>query len=214
MKHLVFHFDVISPFAYLAFEHLPQALLGLGYQVEYRPLLFAALLQHHRQLGPAEIASKREWTYRHVLWQARTHGIPLQLPARHPFNPLPLLRLALACGQGGAVNRYVAETVLRHVWLGGADANDPQRLASLRDEIAPGRDPDSEDVKGELRTNTEAALSRGVFGVPTYEVDGHRLWGFDALGMLRACVEGDPWFESDEWRNAARRPGLQRKPFG
>jgi 2-hydroxychromene-2-carboxylate isomerase len=211
MKRIVFHFDVISPFAYLAFEHLPQALLGLSYEVEYRPLLFAALLHQHGQLGPAEIASKREWTYRHVLWQARTHGIPLQMPARHPFNPLPLLRLALACGKEGAVNRYVAESVLRHVWQGGVDAADTERFAALRDLLAPARDPDSEDVKGELRSNTESALSRGVFGVPSYEVDGHVLWGFDALGMLRACVEGDAWFASDEWRDAAQRPGLQRK---
>ena len=74
---------------------LPEALVGISHRVSYRPVLFAALLKHHGQLGPAEIAPKRDWTYRQVLWLAHTLGVELQLPARHPFNPLALLRLAL-----------------------------------------------------------------------------------------------------------------------
>ena len=93
MKPIVFWFDPISPFAYLAFEHLPQALAGCTYAVEYRPLLFAGLLKHWGQKGPAEIPPKRAWTYRHIAWLAHQHGIALQMPAVHPFNPLPLLRL-------------------------------------------------------------------------------------------------------------------------
>ena len=127
MKHITFHFDVVSPYAYLAFEKLPQALQGLSYEVAYRPVLFAGFLKHHGQLGPAEIAPKRDWTYRQVLWLANAHGIPLQMPAGHPFNPLPLLRLALACGAGPQPNRYICETVFRHLWRGGADASAPER---------------------------------------------------------------------------------------
>ncbi|MEO7129457.1 MAG: DsbA family protein, partial [Rhodoferax sp.] len=131
MKHITFHLDFISPYAYLAFEHLPAALLGLSYSVTYRPILFAALLKHHGQLGPAEITPKRDWTYRQVLWLARQHGIEMQLPASHPFNPLALLRLAVACDAQGTPNRYVCETVFRHVWRGGLEAGDPQRLQAL-----------------------------------------------------------------------------------
>src|SRR5688500_19491315 len=98
MKRITFWLDFISPYAYLAFEHLPQALEGLSYEVEYRPVLFAGLLKHHGQLGPAEIPGKREWTYRQVLWHAHAHGIPMQMRAVHPFDPLRLLRPALAHG--------------------------------------------------------------------------------------------------------------------
>src|SRR5205085_5041919 len=97
MKHLTFYFDPISPFAYLAFEQLPQALDGLSVSVDYQPVLFAAMLGHWGQKGPAEIEPKRAWTFRHVAWLAHSAGIALQSPARHPFNPLPLLRLAVAC---------------------------------------------------------------------------------------------------------------------
>jgi 2-hydroxychromene-2-carboxylate isomerase len=111
MKRIDFYLDFISPYAYLAFEQLPQALQGLSYQVRYRPILFAGLLKHHGQLGPAEIAPKRDWTYRQVAWLAAQQGVELQLPAAHPFNPLGLLRLAWACASQGAPNRYVVETI-------------------------------------------------------------------------------------------------------
>jgi 2-hydroxychromene-2-carboxylate isomerase len=206
MKRITFFLDFISPYAYLAFEHLPQALAGLSYEVEYRPVLFAAFLKHHGQLGPAEIAPKRDWTYRQVAWLAHAHGIPLELPAAHPFNPLGLLRLALACGHDGAVNRYVAETVFRHAWRGGADAADPQRLERLRAQLAPARDAAADAVKAELKARTEAAIARGLFGVPTLAVDDKLFWGFDSLPMLRAWMEGDPWFASGAWEQAATLP--------
>ena len=60
MKQIVFHLDFISPYAYLAFEHLPQALEGLSCHVVYRPVLLGALLKHHGQLGPAEVPAKRD----------------------------------------------------------------------------------------------------------------------------------------------------------
>lgn len=211
MKQITFFLDFISPYAYLAFEHMPQALQGLSYAVEYRPVLFAGLLKQHGQLGPAEIAPKRDWTYRQVLWQAHRHGIAMQMPARHPFNPLPLLRLAAACGQDGSANRYVCETIFRHVWRGGADAADAKRLQELVALLKPARDLAGEDVKAQVKANTDQAIARGVFGVPTYAVDDKLFWGFDALPMLRAWLEGDAWFAGGDWEAAARvGPGIVR----
>ena len=206
MKHITFWFDFISPYAYLAFEKLPEALKGLSYEIEYRPVLFAGLLKHHGQLGPAEIAPKRDWTYRQVLWLAHAHGIPMHMPAAHPFNPLGALRLALACGSEGRVNRFVAETLFRHVWRGGADAADAQRLAALKGELQPQREPDGAEVKAELKANTDAAIAHGLFGVPTMEVDGRLFWGFDGLPILREYLEGNAWFASGAWEQAASVP--------
>jgi 2-hydroxychromene-2-carboxylate isomerase len=206
MKHITFHLDFISPYAYLAFEQLPLALQGLSYRVDYRPVLFAGFLKHHGQLGPAEIPAKRAWTYRQVLWLAHAHGIAMQMPAGHPFNPLALLRLALACGAQGLANRHVCEAIFRHVWRGGADAQDAARLQQLRAQLQPARDPAGDEVKAELKANTEAAIASGLFGVPTCEVDGRLFWGFDALPMLRAYLEGDRWFDGAQWDAAAALP--------
>ena len=202
MKHLTFYLDFISPYAYLAFEALPEALMGVSYSVSYTPVLFAGMLKHHGQLGPAEIASKREWTYRQVLWLAHRRGIALEIPASHPFNPLALLRLALACSSEatpGMSNRYACETIFRHVWRGGGEAADAQRLQVLATQLQPKRDPGSDDVKAQLKKNTDAAIAQGVFGVPTFTVDGKLFWGQDALPMLRAYLQEEPWFDGPEW---------------
>ena len=203
MKHIRFYLDFISPYAYLAFEKMPEVLMGHSYHVSYQPLLFAGLLKHHGQLGPAEIPGKREWTYRQVVWLARQQGVELQLPTMHPFNPLGLLRLALACGGSDTPSRYVCETLFRHVWRGGQDAADQARLQALTAQLTPVESPDSPDVKARLRANTEEAIARGVFGVPTFEVDGKLFWGFDALPMLAAYLAGEPGFDS-AWEAAAR----------
>lgn len=213
MKHLDFWFDPVSPYAYLAFERLPQVLEGVSYHVAYRPLLFAGLLRHWGQRGPAEIEPKRAWTFRQVAWLAHRHGIDLQTPASHPFNPLPLLRLALACGgPDGRPNRRVVEALFHHVWRGGgAEALDPARLAALRERLAPSADPEGDDVKQSLRSATDAAIALGVFGVPTVVCDGRLYWGLDGLDLLRAAIDGDAWFGGDAWDAAARpRPGVLR----
>lgn len=211
MKHITFYLDFISPYAYLAFEKLPEALMGLSYTVTHKPVLFAGLLQHHGQLGPAEIPPKRDWTYRQVQWLAHTHGVALQLPAAHPFNPLALLRLAVACDAAGTPNRHVTGTVFRHVWTSGADAADAARLAALQAQLAPARDASSAEVKAQLKAHTDEAIARGLFGVPTFAVDDKLFWGLDALPVLRAYLAGDAWFASGAWEAAHTLPsGVQR----
>ena len=187
MKQLTFWFDPISPFAYLAFERLPQALEGLSVDVRYQPLLFAGLLKHWGQKGPAEIEPKRAWTFRHVHWIAHQHGIAMQTPAQHPFNPLALLRLVVASVPvGGAPNRRVVELAMRHVWArDGGDPNEPEALRLLADAIAPVRDPAGAEVKAELQARTTQAAEAGVFGVPSFRLDdGTLFWGTDSMAML------------------------------
>ena len=212
MKQLTFWFDPVSPYAYLAFEHLPLALQGCSVAVDYRPVLFAGLLAHWGQKGPAEIEPKRAWTFREAAWQAHVLGIECTAPLQHPFNPLALLRLSLASAPpGGLPNRRVVELVMRHAWRDGADANDTERLRALRDAVSPQRDPASAAVKDELRAHTEGAIQRGLFGVPTIELDGKLFWGLDALPMVRARLLGDPWFDGPAWDAAgAARPGVKR----
>lgn len=201
MKQITFYLDFISPYAYLAFEELPRALEGLSYGVTYKPIMFAALLKHLGTLGPAEIPGKREWTYRQVQWLGHSKGIPLDMPATHPFNPLGLLRLAVAMDARGEPNRYVCETIFRHVWRGGAEAADTKRLADLSNALQPPQDPQSESVKANLKAHGDAAIAGGVFGVPSFVVDDKLFWGADALPMLRQYLQGDAWFSDAHWNS-------------
>lgn len=220
MKEIHFYFDVISPYAWLAFQALPKTLEGISHHVRYHPVLFGAMLKHHGQLGPAEMPGKRDWTYRQVMWLAKQQGTVLKMPASHPFNPLPLLRLAVATSANGEPNRYVAESIFKHVWCEGLDATDPARIAALQAHLLSqaslqgvAQDPQSDDVKRRLQEQTDSAIALGLFGVPSMVVDGQVFWGQDALPMLRAYLEGDTWFQSSEWRDVAKLPvGVRRAP--
>ena len=211
MKTIHFYLDFISPYAWLAFDALPQALQGISHKVVHKPVLFASMLKHHGQLGPAEISSKRDWTYRQVLWLARQQGTILQLPTTHPFNPLGLLRLATACDADGTPNRFVCEKLFQPVWCTGLDAADPDRLQHLNAQLAPARDPGSPEVKQTLQAHAQEAIAQGIFGVPSFVVDDKLFWGQDALPMLRAYLEGDSWFEGPDWQAPAQcQVGIRR----
>ena len=213
MKTIDFWFDPVSPYAYLAFERLPEAFVGLSYSVAYRPIVFGALLKHHAHKGPAEIEPKRAWTFRQVHWLARRAGIELDTPARHPFNSLALSRLAWsAAAPGTTPNRYVCEAVLHHAWIGGEDAEDPARFAALAERLAPALEPGGDEAKQRLRDATSAATVLDLFGVPTLGIDDKLFWGFDALDMAAAFVRGDDAeFFNEPWRReGAARAGVTR----
>ena len=184
MKSIDFYFDFVSPFSYIAFHRLAE----IAHPITLRPVLFAGLLNHWGQKGPAEIPAKRKWTYRWCTWWARELGIPFRFPAEHPFNPLHHLRLALACGS----RPEPVERIFRSIWMSGRNATDPGRFSALCREC--GASPEAlsrEEIKAELRKNTEGAAARGVFGVPSFVADGEVFWGADAIGFLNAFL-ADP----------------------
>jgi 2-hydroxychromene-2-carboxylate isomerase len=207
MKQITSFIDFVSPYAWLAFVRQAQVLEGLSFHMVYRPVLLGALLQQHANPGPAGIAPKREWTYRHVRWLSHHLGVALDMPLQHPFNPLPLLRMALQCSDDGSINRFTARTFFAHVWEGGRDALAPERMELLKgllaDQLHHGEDA-QQQAKQWLRTNTEQAQQAGVFGVPAWEVDGRMFWGLDALPMLRAYLQGDTWFDAGGGDEQAR----------
>jgi 2-hydroxychromene-2-carboxylate isomerase len=209
MKPLDWYFDFVSPYAYL--QNAVLGRIAPLAQVRRRPILFAGLLEHWGQLGPAEIVPKREWTFRHATWLAHHHGIPITMPTSHPFNPLPLLRLSVALNDTPAA----VDRLFDFVWRDGHVPTDREPWQALLAELAVDeaaiRAP---AVKEALRVAGQDALAAGVFGVPTAVVDGHCFWGFEATGMLTEYLCGAPIFDSPAMRAAidlpvgVMRPGL------
>lgn len=202
-------FDVISPFAYLAFARLGE--LPPHVQLELVPVLLAGLLEHFGQVGPAEIPSKRRFTCRFVLWRARRLGLPMRLPPAHPFNPLAALRLIIAAGS----DRRAAATVLDAVFRDGRDVSDPAVIADLArvlgvaDPQAALADP---ALKQRLRENTDWACSRGIFGVPTLVIGEELFWGHDAVDMALDYLASRAAFEDAAMRAVDTLPiGVVRK---
>jgi 2-hydroxychromene-2-carboxylate isomerase len=189
------YFDVISPYAYLQAEQLWR--LDPHLNIRHRPVLFAGLLNHWGQKGPAEIPAKRRFTFRYALWRGTRQGLALKAPPAHPFNPLKLLRLALVLD---STREAVLET-FRFVWREGKSADDPRDWAALCRRLGV---PDADariaqpQVKQALRQNVEEAIAAGVFGVPTLIVAGELFWGDDATDMVLDWIAGAPIFASPE----------------
>jgi len=181
MKTADWYFDFISPYAYLQSTRLQE--ISDHVRIRAKPVLFAGLLNHHGQLGPAEIGPKRQFVFRQALWLAKRQKVALKLPPEHPFNPLPLLRLALA------INSEIEaiQRIFNFVWRDGRDPGDPEEWNSLTQALGLN---DANDklaqpaIKDTLRNNTDEAIARGVFGVPTLIVDDELFWGHDAADFL------------------------------
>jgi 2-hydroxychromene-2-carboxylate isomerase len=204
----IWHFDVISPFAWLALSEVEE--LGRQMPILMRPILFAGLLKHWGQLGPAEIGPKRLHTYRLCVFEAERRGVPLRFPPAHPFNPLRSLRLLCALDAAPAAIRLVME----RIWRDGQDIagegvwNELCRDLGVTDAEAL---IEATGAKERLRLNTEAAIASRVFGVPTLELGGELFWGVDALPMARAYLENPALFDTGEMRRVGELPGFGRQ---
>jgi 2-hydroxychromene-2-carboxylate isomerase len=200
MAEMDWYFDFISPYAYLQFKRFEaQGIVG---RFRLTPILFAGVLNHWGQLGPAEIPPKRSFTYRHVSWLARSRGVAFKMPEAHPFNPLKLLRLAIDL----KVERSVVARLFDFVWRDGFVPDNAGAWARLLEELGLPPAPaglDSAAVKSALKTNTDRAIAAGVFGVPTIAVGERLFWGQDATDMALEFI-GDPSrFDADERMIAA-----------
>jgi 2-hydroxychromene-2-carboxylate isomerase len=202
------YFDFISPFAYLQFARLPS--LSTDFDITLKPVLFSALLKHWGQKGPAEISSKRRFVYRFFKWQADRRGIPFTMPAVHPFNPLPPLRLAIAAG----ATMDSVRMIFHHIYGEGNATSSAAPLAALASRLGLDdveRSLSGACVKDTLRANTQVAIAQGVFGVPTFVVDGEIFWGDDATDMLRHYAVNRDLFNTPEMVRLSSMPmGLAR----
>ncbi|MGZ0190002.1 MAG: DsbA family protein [Alphaproteobacteria bacterium] len=203
------YFDFISPYAYLQFHQLHR--LPKDVEVCFRPVLFAGLLNHWGQLGPAEILAKKRHTFLLCRWRAGKLGLPFKAPPRHPFNPLALLRLAIANG----LDQATVGAIFDHIWADGQDGQDPASLTALASKIGVAdiqSATSAQSVKDTLRTNTEDAVANGIYGVPTFQIDGQIFWGDDMLDMMLEWLD-DPTFLNDpeSRRIMSLPPAAERK---
>jgi 2-hydroxychromene-2-carboxylate isomerase len=189
------YFDVISPFAYLQWK-TRERLAGHA-RLRPIPIVLGALLTHWEQKGPAEIPPKRLHTYRACQWRAARLGVPFRFPPAHPFNPIAALRLITALGASDAA----VDAVFDAVFGAGRDISDPAVLEEiglalgLSDVAAAISQP---EVKLQLRANTDAAIARGVFGVPTTVVGEELFWGEDTADMLADYIDNPALFDTAE----------------
>ena len=209
MTKAKWYFDFISPFAYLQFAQFPN--LPTNIEITPVPIVFGAILQHWGQLGPAEIPPKRRFVYRFFQWNADQLGIPFTMPPVHPFNPIPALRLCTAAGADIKHTRAVFDLIYGK----GIQPDSPEGIQliggalNISDPELTMRDP---VVKNTLHANTAQATSDGVFGVPSFVINGEVFWGGDSTEMMLDFLKNPALFETPEMNRISNMEmGLTRK---
>ena len=184
-KKAFWFFDFISPYAYIQSKRLEY--LQSFLDIELIPVLFAGLLNHFGQLGPAEIKFKRQHTFRQCLFITNQKGIKFKLPAHHPFNPLFPLRTSILKGN----SFEVVTKIFDFIWTTGKNIDDPNAQKYLLDqlEISDITLLSNDNIKQKLKENTSLAIQKGIFGVPSFYVDNEIFWGQDSEELLVSYLE-------------------------
>lgn len=182
------YFDFSSPFAYLGCTQVDAIAARTGAKVVWRPFLLGGLF---KAIGQVDVPlstwsdAKRRYTFTDMTRWAEHWGVPFRWPSRFPTNSLKALRLYLALPE----ERRAAfrEGVFRAYWAEDRDIADDATLRSLLGDDADGAfaRAGTPEVKDALKAATEHAVAAGVFGAPTFVVDGeHLYWGQDRLGLV------------------------------
>jgi len=193
MQRVDVYFDFVSPYPWLASHQLSE-LRGPLAQFCFVPVLFAALLDHHSNMGPAEIPAKRRYTIQDTQRWAVHLGLKFTSPPAHPFNPLKPLRVTSAIDNDD-LREVLAVGLLDAAWSEGRDITSDSVISQIADGIgfngqellAKAR---TNEIKERLRRQTERAIQVGVFGVPSFVVDGEIFWGNDRLPLLNEYLQG------------------------
>lgn len=206
-----FHYDLVSPFAHVALKRLGE--LPADVTVRPVPVLLGAILTHWGQRGPAEISAKRLHTYRLSVFLGRKHGLDMRFPPRHPFNPLKALRLLA----GAEADLATVRRAFSFVFEQGRAPDTDEELAAFAEETGlPISLAGDGAAKAALRANTDQAIARGVFGVPSFVCQantGHEVfWGVDAFDMLLAWLDDEVLFAREPYHHLGDvTVGIERK---
>ena len=191
-KRVEFYFDVGSPSGYLAWSQLPAIAGETGAEIEYRPVLLGGIFKATNNVTPAQIPAKGRYLSLDLARFARRYGVPLVYNSAFPINTIGLMRGAVAALQAGQLEAYL-DVIYPAFWEHDVDLGRPEEVVrclqegGLDAEFLMRRTQDDE-VKADLRERSDAAVERGLFGIPTMFVGDEMFFGQDRLEWVREAL--------------------------
>jgi 2-hydroxychromene-2-carboxylate isomerase len=195
MKTFEFWFDFGSPAAYLAFTQIPSMETDTGAKAAYRPMLLGGVFQATGNHSPATIPAKGKYIFNDFNRFAKRYGVPFNNNPHFPINTLLLMRGAagLQQQQSDQFSAYCS-AVFQAIWVDALNMNDPATVGATLHKA--GFDPhelmalaNDQTTKDVLKASTTEAVSRGVFGAPTFFVDDQMYWGQDRLDFVKEALK-------------------------
>ncbi len=195
MKTLDFYFDFGSPAAYLAWTQLPQLAADTGATVNLMPMLLGGIFQATGNRPPISVPLKGSYLFVDLGRYAKRYGVPLVMNPYFPINTLTFMRADVGLTmRGDARLNEFRSAIFKAIWVDAQNLNDPATVVSVlaaagfdaQAMMALTADP---AVKDELKTRTEAAVARGVFGAPMFFVGNQMFWGQDRLDFVKEALQ-------------------------
>ena len=189
---LDFYFDYGSPTAYLAYTQIPGLAKRTGATVNYKPILLGAIFQATGNRSPVEVPAKGRYMTEDLKWFAARYGVPFQWNPHFPINTLSLMRGATYAQRADCLLPY-SNAMYGALWADGINMNEPQEVAKVlaaaglpvQEFVAAIQDP---AIKQALKSATDEALSRGLFGAPTFFVGERMHFGQDRLPYVEELL--------------------------
>lgn len=193
MRTVEFLYDFMSPYSYLASTRVEAIVTRAGGTVRWRPVFLPGLMKATGNHGPTEVPAKALYVLKDVNDWARLLGLPpVVLPDPFPFLAAQANRVALVAEAQGKI-RELSQRLFHRIWADGADCNSPEVLGGVLREVGLEPGPvleraQRQELKDLLRKNTDEAVSRGAFGVPTFFVQDELFVGNDRLDFVERAL--------------------------
>ena len=194
-KTVDFYFDFGSPAAYLAYTQLPKLARETGAEVVIKPMLLGGVFQATGNRPPISVPLKGTYLFQDLARYARRYDVPLNMNPHFPINTITLMRgdVGLALRNPAQLDTY-RDAVFNAIWVNQQNLNDPATVTAMLDKagldpaalVAMAGDP---EVKEQLKTLTQSAVDRGVFGAPTFFVGNDMFWGQGRLDFVRDALK-------------------------
>jgi len=186
-KTVTFCFDFGSPYSYLAYNYL-SPIKESGAQIDLKPVLLGGIFKATGNQPPATVQKKGEYMFKDIQRWANKLDISFKMNPYFPILTVPHMRGAILAQKKGILEYYM-QSMFDSMWLKGLNLNDQEILTQVASES--GIDPNdfaegisSDEIKNELKVNTQFAIDKGAFGVPTYFLENEMFWGIDSIKFL------------------------------
>ena len=186
-KNVTFCFDFGSPYSYLAYNNL-NSIREAGGEVTIMPVLLGGIFKATGNQPPATVQKKGEYMFKDINRWSQKLDIPFKMNPYFPILTVPHMRGAVLAQRENILEKYM-QVMFEAIWVKAMNLNDQEILTNIAEKS--GIDPNqfaeeisSDEIKNKLRENTEFAISKGAFGVPTYYLDDEMFWGIDSVKFL------------------------------
>ena len=185
IKSFEFYFDFVSPYSFLAHKQISKLEKKNSVKIKYKPILLGALHNLHGIKAPAFIPAKAKHMIRDCKLIAEKNKIKFKFNSYFPIRSLNLMRGVFVAAEDGIKDLYI-DKIFSAIWSDGLNMNDDIVIEKILKNMDVNPKTfvlraQSQNIKNQLRSKTNDAYKKGIFGAPTFIVKDKIFWGQDRL---------------------------------